>query len=181
MDLYSDYSQITKNDCDESCQNKKKIDKLKLEYQEYLSKFIDAYGEYQQLTFGRIDSYEDSQLLTSYKKEFQTYENKINRLIKNVKENIANNEKLIEKQKILIKNKNKMENKDNMYQDVMYKLRKDNLTDTYQSKQTDNNQYIYLFGFPPINVKYKYSIYILFYINLLIIFIILFIIYKMIV
>jgi len=181
MNLYSDYSKLTTSDCDETCQTQKRIEKLKLEYQDYLSKFIDAYGDYQQLTFGRINSYEDRQLLLNYKREFKLYENKINRLIKNIKQNIKNNDIIIQKQKILIKNKNKMENKDSIYKETINNLKKENITDTYQTKQlVDNNQYIYLFGFPPIKVKYNYSIYILFYLNLLIVLIILFFIYKLI-
>ena len=181
MNLNSDYSRLSTSDCDETCQIQKKIENLKLEYQDYLSKFIDAYGEYQQLAFGRINNYESRQLLLDYQKEFSLYENKINRLIDNLKENIEKNDKLIESQKTVIKNKNEMENKDSIYyKDTIDRLKKDNITDTYQSKQLDNNQYIYLFGFPPIKVKYNYSIYVLFYLNLLIVLVILFFIYKLI-
>ena len=197
--LSLNYNRIMKSDlkskvttlltgCDTECQRIKELNKLKVQYTDYLQKYIKAYSEYQILQYGK--TLEEKKFQQEYEKISREFNNKMKYIESILKSDIEEADKIIDEQKKIIKEKNIILGKNKIQiekrKKILNTLTKNLVTDKGQIANFDdqllNKIAIIPYGiFNRIVVNYDRSTFYLFLIILIIFTIIVILIFKIIV
>lgn len=172
--------------CNGECQKSKEMSKLKVEYQDYLWKYIQSYSKYMVLRYGQ--TLEDKQFQREYEKKSREFNQKMEYIENILNSDIEEANRIIREQKQYIENKNRLldQSRQEIYQrkKILNKLTKNLVTDKGQIHNFDDKllKSISIFPYIPllknITVNYDKSTYYLLFINILVFLVIIFFILK---
>lgn len=174
--------------CDTECQRLKELNKLKVEYEEYLQKYIQTYSEYQKIQYGQ--TLEEKKFQQEYEKKSKEFNNKMKYIENVLRSDIQQANEIIAKQKKIIKEKNLILGTSQIEikkrKKIISKLTDNLITDEGQNENFDDQLLKKISIFPYgilkyITVNYNLSTHFLFLLLLIILVVIITLIFKIIV
>ena len=174
--------------CDTECQRIRELNKLKIEYEEYLRKYIQAYYEYQKIQYGQ--TLDEKRFQREYEKKSQEFNNKMKYIEEVLKSDIEEATDIIKRQKLIIKEKNIMLSRTNIEivkrKKIINGLTDNLITDKGQQSNFDDHllKRVSIFPYGPIKkltVNYNRSTYYLLLLLIVFLTIITILIFKIIV
>ena len=174
--------------CDTECQRLKQLNKLKIEYEDYLQKYIQTYSEYQKIQYGQ--TIQEKKFQQEYEKQSKEFNNKMKYIENVLKSDIQQANEIINQQKKIIKEKNlmlgKTQNEIKKRKKIIDGLTDNLITDEGQNENFDDKLLKKISIFPYTYLKYmtfnyNRSTYYLFFLLLIILTIVIILIFKIIV